>query len=175
MKIRITLLILMSTFVHFAKAGNLGLDPLKNADGEIDKTYLFQTPQGTIDVNGGKKGKIELGLRFLSDVGIDMTYNLNKNRLHFTGTFTHNFQLAMYYDWMFNVSSAPGLSVYGGAGMAVRFEDWSPFGIGGNLGVQYAFSGAPIAVGFDWRPTWWLANHSYFDSGDFAFMVRFQF
>lgn len=175
MKIKFTLLVMMSFLFHFANASNGDLEQLKNNDGEIDKTYLFQNPQGTIDVNSGKKGKIELGLRFLTEVGIDMTYNLSKNRIHVTGTFTHNFQLAFYYDWMFNISSAPGLAVYGGAGMAVRFEDYSPFGIGGNIGIQYAFAQAPIAIGFDWRPTWWLANHSHFDAGDVAFMVRFQF
>ncbi|MBB6462400.1 porin family protein [Flammeovirga kamogawensis] len=174
MKKQILLIISMCFLFHFSNAEG---DPKTSTDSFVssDKSYLFQTPQNTIDGSKTPKGKMELGIRFWDEIGIDFTYNLAKNRIHATGTFDNNFRINVYYDWIFNVSSAPGLALYVGAGAAVKFTEYAPFGLGANLGVQYSFAKAPIAIGFDWRPTWYLASNSYYSGNDFALMVRYKF
>ncbi|WP_281614070.1 hypothetical protein [Flammeovirga sp. SubArs3] len=145
-----------------------------------DKSYLFSENSSilqngkTVSASKGRGQKFEIGIRFWDDIGIDFCLNLAKNRVHFTGTFGNRFNLSVYYDWIFNIENTNGLALYVGAGGKISFGDPTDFGIGANLGIQYAFD-IPLSIGFDWRPTWWLTHGSNFSSGDYAFMARFRF
>jgi hypothetical protein len=55
------------------------------------------------------------------------------------------------------------------------FTDPILFGISGEVGLEYHFNGAPLAVGVDWRPTYFLGDNSNFEPGGFGFNARFVF
>lgn len=138
-----------------------------------DKTYLFKTEE-IVETSTSSSQKFELGIRFWDNVGVDFLINLGKNRVHFTGMFGDRFRLSVYYEWMFPLENTNGLAIYVGAGGKVRFGDNAQIGLGGNLGIQYAFQ-FPMTLGFDWRPTWYITNKGSYSGGDYAFMARFRF
>ncbi|HMC97016.1 MAG TPA: hypothetical protein VKG92_05150 [Flavobacteriales bacterium] len=58
---------------------------------------------------------------------------------------------------------------------AALIDDPFWFGFSGEIGTEYHFKNAPIALGADWRPTFWLIDESEFVGGGFGFNVRYVF
>lgn len=68
------------------------------------------------------------------------------------------------YDWDFPFSSVNGLSLYLGPGINVGYvkdynglgDNCACFGFTAAAGLEYVFSGLPVALSFDWHPymTW---------------------
>jgi hypothetical protein len=49
------------------------------------------------------------------------------------------------------------------------------FGASGEIGLEYRFKGAPLALGVDWRPTFFLVDKTSFDAGGFGLNIRYVF
>jgi hypothetical protein len=90
--------------------------------------------------------------------------------------------LGAEYQHHFDIPSVDGLKWYVGAGMGFIFYK-SYFGYGGGTGVairpvggiEYQVSGAPINIGFDWRPMILVSGGSGFEGGRFGLAARYTF
>jgi hypothetical protein len=49
------------------------------------------------------------------------------------------------------------------------------FGVSGELGLEYRFREVPIAMGLDWRPTFYIVENTSFDAGGFGLNIRYIF
>ncbi len=120
----------------------------------------------------------ELGVRIGSWGGggasVDMVFKLAENRIHGDlGFFKDAFTAEAYYDWNFPI--VDNLSFYPGPGAGVAFtNDGFVLGIGGELGIEYAFD-FPLSIGLDWRPMIMLFNSSGFGYNNAGLNIRYRF
>ncbi len=63
---------------------------------------------------------------------------------------------------------------YLGVGPSTYIGDDFQFGASGEIGLEYHFMGAPIALGIDWRPTLWITD-TRFGADSFGLNVRYVF
>lgn len=133
-------------------------------------------------INGSRNA---LGIR--GGWGAELSYQryvAPETRLEGTiGINRFGFSVEGIYQWMHDiVSSAPGdFKWYSGAGFG--FGDWDSddfdkgfsCGILGQVGIEYAFPGAPIALSFDYRPGIYFVPEFNFDWSGFAIGLRFYF
>ena len=101
--------------------------------------------------------------------------------LGFSSSITHSrMYVAGIYHWNWNITDA--LNWYAGPGASVGFrtyenaENYVNIGIGGQVGIEYDFSGkAPILLSLDARPMWNLLGHSGGFGWGAALGVRYIF
>ena len=123
----------------------------------------------------------EVGIRFGdvvgNDVAIDAVFELGKfSRIHADVSFGNDFGIEALYDFLYRpVGAEENLHWYVGAGPSMLFSDPFFLGISGEVGIEYHFSGAPIAVGADWRPTFWLIEDTDFRAEGFGINARYVF
>ena len=87
------------------------------------------------------------------------------------------------YQYHLPINAAPGLRGYFGGGAGIFLTDEDPvFSIPVMGGLEYAITGAPVALSFDWRPRmFFISGNEYYDSttefeaGRFALGLRFNF
>ena len=48
-------------------------------------------------------------------------------------------------------------------------------GVSGEIGIEYHFDTVPIAIGLDYRPTFWIIEETDFDAGGFGLNIRYVF
>lgn len=133
-------------------------------------------------INGSRNA---LGIR--GGWGAELSYQryvAPETRLEGTiGINRFGFSVEGIYQWMHDiVSSAPGdFKWYSGVGFG--FGDWDSddfdkgfsCGILGQVGIEYAFPEAPIALSFDYRPGLYFLPEFNFDWSGFAIGLRFYF
>lgn len=90
----------------------------------------------------------------------------------------HTVTIGAEYSYNKDIPGAEGLRWNVGAGPQVHFfslDGWSQtdFSIRPQAGLEYKISGAPIAVGFDWRPMWALTHGSNFEAGRFGLTFKY--
>lgn len=111
-------------------------------------------------------------------------YIAPENRIEGTiGVNRYGFSLEGIYQWMNDIpADAQGeLKWYTGTGFG--FGSWSnddfkkgfSCGILGQVGIEYAFHNAPLALSFDYRPGLYFAPEFNFDWSGFAVGLRFYF
>ncbi|MBK3517771.1 hypothetical protein [Carboxylicivirga marina] len=64
---------------------------------------------------------------------------------------------------------------YAGVGPSMTIGDVFWLGVSGELGIEYRFAGVPIAIGADWRPTFWIIDDTRFGADSFGLNVRWVF
>jgi len=89
-------------------------------------------------------------------------------------------RLQAFYQYHGAINGAQGLKWYVGGGPGLNF-----FSAGGfsqttfllipQAGLDFKIPGAPIQMGFDWRPTAAIGDNSDFEAGRFGFGFRFTF
>ena len=132
----------------------------------------------------------ELGIRGGSVLGnniaIDAMLKSGKfNRLHVDVSFGDNGNddgkanggvgVELLWDFLYRPLGGEAFYWYLGAGPSVLFADPFWLGISGEAGLEYRFKTVPIALGADWRPTFWIIDNTDFSGGGFGFMARFVF
>lgn len=120
--------------------------------------------------------------------GVEISYQHgmgNTNRLELDlgfGSSSHysRMYVAGIYHWDWNITDA--LNWYAGPGATVGFrtykdkDNYVNVGIGGQIGLEYDFSGkAPILLSLDARPMWNLLGHSSGFGWGSALGVRYIF
>jgi hypothetical protein len=73
------------------------------------------------------------------------------------------------------LGSEAGLGWYLGVGGTALLANPFWLGISGEIGIEYHFKDAPIALGLDWRPTFFFIDNSEFWSRGFGFNARYVF
>lgn len=84
------------------------------------------------------------------------------------------------YTYNAPISGAGGLKWNLGVGPQVSFYSnhgfsQTNFAIRPIAGLEYKVDGAPIAIGFDWRPWWNLTHGSNFEAGRFGIGFKYTF
>lgn len=124
----------------------------------------------------------EFGVRFggINGVGgasIDAVFgNREYSRIHADlGFYKNNIALDVLWDFINRPVGGEALNWYMGVGPSLYFGHHSWLGVSGELGLEYRFNVVPIAVGVDWRPTFWLVKNSGFGADSFGFNIRLVF
>ena len=91
------------------------------------------------------------------------------------------------YEKQMPIPNAEGLEWYvgGGGHFGLWNNSWRlrnppstavfAIGIDGVLGLEYKIANAPLAVSFDWQPSFNLVGHTYFEGGWGGLAVRYTF
>lgn len=106
------------------------------------------------------------------------------NRLEGTiGVNRYGFSVEGMYQWLYDIPSGTAGEFKWYSGVGFGFGDWDDddfekgFGCGilGQVGIEYAFANAPIALSLDYRPGLYFAPEFEFDWSGIAVGLRFYF
>ena len=122
----------------------------------------------------------EVGLRFGEVVGgnvaIDGMVSVGRfSRIHADVSFGNGVGVEALWDFLYRPLGDEGFNWYVGVGPSLRISDPFFFGVSGEIGIDYHFNGAPIALGLDWRPTFWLIETTDITGDGFGLNVRYVF
>ncbi len=122
----------------------------------------------------------ELGLRFGDVTGnavaVDGVFSLGDfSRVHADLSFGTGVGVEALWDFLYRPLGTEPFNWYVGAGPSMLIDDPFYLGASGEVGLEYHFDGAPVALGVDWRPTFWLIEKTDFSADGFGFNVRYVF
>lgn len=123
----------------------------------------------------------EVGIRFGNvdgnDVAVDGIFGLGEfSRIHADVSFGNDsVGIDALWDFLYKPLGIDDFKWYVGAGPSLLIGDPFRVGASGEIGIEYKFDGAPIAIGLDWRPTFWIVEDTDFDAGGFGLNVRYVF
>ena len=122
-------------------------------------------------------------------IGARLTYGAELSYQHGIGSNFAEFDLGMalgnhagftvsgIYDFLFPIENGFNFFVGPGAQFsAYTFEEAeskSGIGIGGNVGIEYEFSGIPFNISLDYRPMWNFIGYSNWSSAAISLRYRF--
>ncbi|TDI67583.1 MAG: outer membrane insertion C- signal [Bacteroidetes bacterium] len=120
----------------------------------------------------------EIGIRFGDALGanyaIDGIFALGKfSRVHADLAFGNGVTIEALYDFLYKPLGGEAFHWYAGFGISVNFDDPFTLGIPGEIGLEYHFNGAPIAIGADWRPVFVIVEETKFRTGGYGFNIRY--
>lgn len=130
----------------------------------------------------------ELGVRFGSNWGnyaaVDAVFGAGKfSRIHADVSFGGGVSADALWDFVnrplgkeaFSWYAGVGLSAFFGTGNKYNYTSSFHLGIPGEIGLEYHFKGAPLALGLDWRPVFVIVDNTAFNSGEFGLNFRYVF
>lgn len=123
----------------------------------------------------------EIGVRFgdvaRNNVAIDGVFATGKfNRIHADVSFGGDgVGIDALWDFVHRPLGNEAFKWYLGAGPSMSIDNDFWFGVSGEIGLEYHFKGAPIALGVDYRPTLWIVQDSDFNAGGFGCNIRYVF
>lgn len=125
----------------------------------------------------------ELGVRFGNviggDVAIDAVFSAGEfSRIHADLSFGNDVVgIDALWDFLYRPFEAEGETFfwYVGAGPFLGIGDDFSLGAAGEIGVEYHFKGAPLALGMDWRPALKVVDETDFFVDGFGVNLRFVF
>jgi hypothetical protein len=128
----------------------------------------------------GLAGAQELGIRFgnvtAGNVAIDGIFSTGKfSRVHADLSFGSGMGVDVLWDFLYKPLSGEAFNWYLGAGPYMQIDDPFWLGVAGEIGLEYRFNGAPIALGVDWRPRLSIIESTDFHVEGFGFNVRYVF
>lgn len=99
------------------------------------------------------------------------------------GVNRYGFSIEGMYQWLYEIPSNTTGELKWYTGVGVGLGDWDNddfdkgFGMGilGQVGIEYGFDQAPIALSLDYRPGLYFAPEFNFDWSGFALGLRFYF
>jgi len=94
------------------------------------------------------------------------------SRVHADVSFGNGVGVEALWDFLYR-PLGESFNWYIGAGPSVYINDPLWLGVSGEVGLEYHFDGAPIAIGADWRPTFWIIDDTDFETGGFGINVRY--
>ncbi|MFV0554209.1 MAG: hypothetical protein ACK5LR_05840 [Mangrovibacterium sp.] len=126
----------------------------------------------------------EVGIRFgmnsgANNVAVDGIFELGQfSRVHANVNF---FDGGMGVDALWDCLYRPfpdvaNLNWYAGFGPSITLAN-SYFGLGvsGEVGLEYRFADIPLAIGLDWRPTFWILEETDMAFNGFGLNIRYVF
>ncbi|MGL1885548.1 MAG: outer membrane insertion C- signal [Reichenbachiella sp.] len=134
----------------------------------------------------------EVGVRLGSfggnNAAVDAIFSFGKlERLHANASFGGGLGIDLLYDFFYkpvSIGGEDGFDWYMGVGPSLYIGDdfindnaegnSFLFGASFEIGMEYHFK-FPLAVGFDYRPTFWIVEETSFDAGNFGAMARYVF
>ena len=123
----------------------------------------------------------EIGVRFGGTNGaggaaIDGVFSAGQfSRIHADlGFYKGGVGIDAIWDFLYKPLSGEAFNWYLGVGPSTYIGDDFQIGVSGEIGLEYRFAGAPIALGADWRPTLWVTD-TRFGANSFGLNVRYVF
>ena len=123
----------------------------------------------------------EVGIRFGqvsgNNVAVDGVFALGDwSRVHADVSFGDGLGVDALWDFVDKPLSGEAFTWYAGVGPSL-FVAGEIFllGASGEIGLEYHFNGVPIALGLDYRPTFWIVEETDFEFGGFGLNVRYVF
>jgi len=123
----------------------------------------------------------ELGVRFgdammnRSSVAVDGVFSVGKfSRVHGDVSFGNGVGVELLWDFIFRPIDKSPVYWYLGVGPSLYLGNPFGFGAAGEIGAEYRFPDAPIAIGLDYRPTLVLVETTTWVNS-FGFNVRYVF
>ena len=122
----------------------------------------------------------ELGVRFGQIVGgnvaIDGIFNSGQfSRIHADVSFGDGLGVEALWDVIYRPLGADGFNWYLGVGPYLFIGDPFQLGVSGEIGIEYHFKDAPIALGADWRPTLRIVDNTDMIWDRAGFNIRYVF
>jgi len=106
---------------------------------------------------------------------VDVSFGDDNSSSNDNSTANGGFGVELLWDFLYRPLKGEAFYWYIGAGPSLLFADDFWLGISGEAGLEYRFKSAPIALGADWRPTFWIIDETDFRGGGFGFNARFIF
>lgn len=123
----------------------------------------------------------ELGIRFGNisggNVAVDGVFSIGEfSRVHADLSFGDDgVGIDALWDFIYKPLGHDDFYWYVGAGPSLFIGDPFLIGASGEIGLEYRFDNVPIAIGLDWRPTFWIVENTEFDAGGFGLNIRYVF
>jgi len=124
----------------------------------------------------------EVGIRFggtngFGGVAVDGLFSAGEfSRIHADlGFYKGGVGIDALWDFLYKPLGNEAFSWYLGVGPSTYIGDDFELGVSGEIGMQYYFKGAPISLGLDWRPTFWIIDETSFGADSFGLNVRYVF
>ena len=124
----------------------------------------------------------EIGVRFggingSGGVSADAMFKAGQySRFHADlGLYKNGMGLDILWDFVNRPLGNEALNWYLGIGPSTYIGNNSWLGASGEIGLEYRLNAVPIAIGVDWRPTYWLANKTGFGADSFGINLRIVF
>jgi hypothetical protein len=124
----------------------------------------------------------EVGLRFggsngLGGVAVDGVFSIGKfSRVHADVAFWDGYMgVDALWDFIYRPLGEEAFNWYVGVGPSTLIGDQFWLGASGEVGLEYRFSQVPIALGLDWRPTFWIIDDTRFGADSFGLNIRWVF
>lgn len=121
----------------------------------------------------------EIGIRFGevtgNNVAVDGVFDFDGSRIHANVSFGDGLGLDALYDFVYKPIGDEAINWYAGVGASSYIEDDFNLGVSGEIGLEYVFNNAPIVIGFDYRPTFWIIDDTDFEWGGFGLNIRYVF
>ena len=122
----------------------------------------------------------ELGIRLgnvsAGNVAIDAVFSTSKfSRIHTDLSIGHGVDIDVLWDFIYRPLGEEAFNWYLGAGPYMQIDDPFWFGVAGEIGLEYRFAGAPLALGFDWRPKLSIVESTDLHFEGFGFNIRYVF
>ena len=114
----------------------------------------------------------EVGIRLGNATGgnaaVDIVFSTSKySRIHADVSFGNGLGVDLLWNFLYLPLENEALNWYAGVGPYAFIGDPFQLGVVGELGLEYHFSGAPIALGVDWRPYFRLIDDTNFGTDGF--------
>ena len=123
----------------------------------------------------------EVGIRFGGTNGsggaaVDAVFGAGAGRIHADlGFFKDGVGIDVLWDFLYKPLNDESFNWYLGVGPSTLIGDYFWLGVSGEAGLEYRFNTVPIALGVDWRPTFWLIEETKFGADSFGLNVRWVF
>lgn len=123
----------------------------------------------------------EIGVRFGevsgNNVAVDGVFETGSfSRVHANISFGGDgVGLDALWDFIYRPLGGESFNWYAGFGPSAYIGDLFLLGASGEIGLEYVFNEVPIAIGLDYRPTFWIIENTDFDFGGFGLNIRYRF
>ncbi|MCT4588973.1 MAG: hypothetical protein N4A71_14210 [Carboxylicivirga sp.] len=124
----------------------------------------------------------EVGLRFggsngLGGVAVDGVFSMGQfSRVHADVAIWDGYLgVDALWDFIYRPLGEEAFNWYVGFGPSTLIGDEFWLGASGELGIEYKFKEVPLALGADWRPTFWLVEDTTFGVDSFGLNIRWVF
>jgi len=123
----------------------------------------------------------EIGLRFGDvsggQVAIDGVFETSRySRVHADVSFGNGgVGVDVLWDFLYRPLGDEAVYWYMGVGPYAQINDPFWLGVAGEIGLEYHFKDAPVAIGLDWRPAVSVVQETAVHAGGFGLNVRYVF
>jgi hypothetical protein len=128
-------------------------------------------------VSNAQELGIRTGVSWGNNAAIDAIFSAGKySRIHADLSFGSGVSAEALWDFVYKPLGSDGIHWYAGAGVATFFGSSNfQLGIPGEIGLEYRFKKAPLALGMDWRPVFVLVENTSLNAGEFGLNFRYVF